>query len=94
MPPVRSLPRTVGDFTGRAELIARLVSMVDPAAPGGPVGRAHLGLGDCERDPEAAREHWRVAARIFTRLEVPERHTARARRQEDDWQKADTGVSH
>ena len=40
------------------------------------VGVAHLGLGDCARDPAAADEHWRTAAEIFTRLQVPERHQA------------------
>ena len=34
--PVRCLPRTVGDFTGRAEVVRRLVDSIAAADPGGP----------------------------------------------------------
>jgi DNA-binding SARP family transcriptional activator len=58
------------------------------------VARAHLGLGDCASDPQVAREHWRAAEEIFTRLQVPQRFEAAARLQEVDSQKDETGVSH
>jgi DNA-binding SARP family transcriptional activator/tetratricopeptide (TPR) repeat protein len=35
--PVRCLPRTVGDFTGRVGVVRRLVAAIDEAGPGGPV---------------------------------------------------------
>ncbi|BCB85590.1 AfsR/SARP family transcriptional regulator [Phytohabitans suffuscus] len=36
-PPARCLPRTAADFTGRGEVVARLVEAVERADPGGPV---------------------------------------------------------
>jgi len=36
-PPVRSLPRTVGDFTGRDDAVRRLIRVIDEAGPGSPV---------------------------------------------------------
>ncbi|WP_127498600.1 AfsR/SARP family transcriptional regulator [Actinoplanes solisilvae] len=35
--PIRCMPRTVGDFTGRVELVRRMVTAIDEAGTGGPV---------------------------------------------------------
>ena len=86
--------RDAGDPAVAAELYRRALEIGNSVSQPYEVGRAYLGLGDCERDPAAAREHWRTAAEIFTRLQVPERLAAWARLQEEDSQKAETGVSH
>jgi tetratricopeptide (TPR) repeat protein len=66
-------PEAAADLHRRASELARTVSQPTEVA------RAHLGLGDCAGDPGVAREHWRTAEEIFTRLQVPERFEAASR---------------
>jgi DNA-binding SARP family transcriptional activator/tetratricopeptide (TPR) repeat protein len=66
-------PETAADLHRQARELA--TSLSQPFE----VALAHLGLGDCATDPSVAREHWRIAEEILTRLRMPERFEAAAR---------------
>jgi len=46
-PPVRGLPRMVGDFTGRDDAVRRLLRTIDEAGPGSPVVAVIDGMAGC-----------------------------------------------
>jgi DNA-binding SARP family transcriptional activator/tetratricopeptide (TPR) repeat protein len=71
--------RETGDPAAAARTHRQALELATAAAQPFQAARAHLGLGDCDPDPDSARASWRTAERIFTELRVPERHDAAAR---------------
>jgi DNA-binding SARP family transcriptional activator/tetratricopeptide (TPR) repeat protein len=71
--------REAGDPVAAAGLHRRAFDLAQAMSQPYQAARARLGLGDCAADPAVAREHWREAEEIFTRLQVPDRFEAASR---------------